>query len=212
MRRRLPDRLLTAKVFQSTHPKRDETVWTVSRKWRTVFQSTHPKRDETRDRHPYKGKAKISIHSSQAGWDGRIRTTSNDTQNFNPLIPSGMRLVFLTLPFTAILFQSTHPKRDETASGRPTWNPDRYFNPLIPSGMRHSGCWAVQVLDDFNPLIPSGMRLADMKLRLSNSYFNPLIPSGMRHSGCWAVQVLDDFNPLIPSGMRRLQMDWTADS
>ena len=59
-----------AALFQSTHPKRDETfkrIWNSLHLW---FQSTHPKRDETSCRQSH----------FCTGLD------------FNPLIPSGMRL------------------------------------------------------------------------------------------------------------------------
>ena len=101
--------------FQSTHPKRDETVVLIrspnpgldfnplipngmrlvptgANLFTSVFQSTHPKRDET---------AQILFE---------LRTSTY----FNPLIPNGMRPSENRSSAVKITFQSTHPKRDET--------------------------------------------------------------------------------------------------
>ena len=152
-------------LFQSTHPKRDETSFDFNLKTRvdfnplipngmrpatghiqaetaTGFQSTHPKRDETqlcvwkKKKTPYfnplipngmrlfvlglSGCApKISIHSSQTGWD-RLKVVKKPIKTyFNPLIPNGMRRTRIRYDFRVLsIFQSTHPKRDETVYSR----------------------------------------------------------------------------------------------
>ena len=57
----------------------------------------------------------ISIHSSQAGWDQVGPCSNPSIPYFNPLIPSGMRLEKTIQPQYFFVFQSTHPKRDETS-------------------------------------------------------------------------------------------------
>ena len=102
-------------IFQSTHPKRDETF--EEKHYRSKidgFQSTHPKRDETR----------------------RKSKSEKRRPYFNPLIPNGMRLQDCVKNIYIIIFQSTHPKRDETRSGQLKAFLDSDFNPLIPNGMR----------------------------------------------------------------------------
>ncbi len=55
-------------LFQSTHPKRDETKISSVIYPQQIFQSTHPKRDETVVDIQLKLTGQwISIHSSQAG-------------------------------------------------------------------------------------------------------------------------------------------------
>ena len=169
--------------FQSTHPKRDETNRQAAAQYfccnfnplipsgmrhfslfrffqRFLFQSTHPKRDEKRGSVNFCFFSHISIHSSQAGWDQLPFMRARIYLDFNPLIPSGMRLFSCIPHYKDCLFQSTHPKRDETKlylmslwySTFQSTHPKRdetehvhhkplagrYFNPLIPSGMRRS--------------------------------------------------------------------------
>ena len=101
----------------------------------SLFQSTHPVWDAT----------------------SRSTVTSLTILNFNPRIPYGMRRqlgLFAGGPLISIhasrmgcdlgcdrtweslLFQSTHPVWDATASDRHHRTPDRDFNPRIPYGMR----------------------------------------------------------------------------
>ena len=146
--------------------------------------------------------------------------------DFNPLIPNGMRRLFRYRVNDVILFQSTHPKRDETTCCLGCLIPCIYFNPLIPNGMRRvRGLYRGKVrhfnplipngmrrfewpesmpfIDNFNPLIPNGMRLyVCIKLKEFNSYFNPLIPNGMRPTLPHVDKHIQYFNPLIPNGMR----------
>ena len=103
--------------FQSTHPKRDETLSLANRRWwiwhfnPLIPSGMRPVPDEG----PLSD-FDISIHSSQAGWDwSTTRCPSYWIENyFNPLIPSGMRPACSWTSLTEIGFQSTHPKRDET--------------------------------------------------------------------------------------------------
>ena len=143
------------KLFQSTHPKRDETLclalrphplkisihssqagWDLYQQWEqgkaTIFQSTHPKRDETKLGLVQIHRFLISIHSSQAGWD--LKRLFNHS-------------IFL------------------------------YFNPLIPSGMRLAWQYCyVFLLPNFNPLIPSGMRLKAWSILSWNAKFQSTHP------------------------------------
>ena len=102
-------------VFQSTHPKRDETGQQAGESSPLKFQSTHPKRDETSFLYFVISFIIISIHSSQAGWDVFLFYALLLFLDFNPLIPSGMRLSPFFHNTTKKRFQSTHPKRDETS-------------------------------------------------------------------------------------------------
>ena len=146
-------------LFQSTHPKRDETDAVPALfPYHTQFQSTHPKRDETVVRYSrldlllisihssqtgwdrlfptWINTSNISIHSSQTGWDSAIHTNLNAILNFNPLIPNGMRL--LVYDFDAMRdYISIH-------SSQTGW--DRLLLKDQP------------IAKDFNPLIPNGMR------------------------------------------------------
>ena len=105
--------------FQSTHPKRDETAEKASFFIYAWFQSTHPKRDETAAFSFAYVVDCISIHSSQTGWDQKPKKAIYRMGYFNPLIPNGMRLLRPKFLCQRCIFQSTHPKRDETASKSP---------------------------------------------------------------------------------------------
>ena len=101
---------------------------------------------------------KISIHSSQTGWDSDKVGFIHVKSYFNPLIPNGMRPTARSWPAICTGFQSTHPKRDETTGWYADGRRRKYFNPLIPNGMRRRICKSGTVLLYFNPLIPNGMR------------------------------------------------------
>ena len=125
-------------LFQSTHPKRDETKTSHQFRSRIWFQSTHPKRDETiSGTWIWQRAYQISIHSSQTGWDQfvidarvaffRISIHSSQT---------GWDIGRFVVKGTNNWFQSTHPKRDETGTQMASNKPVFDFNPLIPNGMR----------------------------------------------------------------------------
>ena len=101
----------------------------------------------------------LLFQSTHPVWDATSRSTvtSLTILNFNPRIPYGMRRqlgLFAGGPLISIhasrmgcdlgcdrtweslLFQSTHPVWDATASDRHHRTPDRDFNPRIPYGMR----------------------------------------------------------------------------
>ena len=147
-------------VFQSTHPKRDETLSDEMDLMERQFQSTHPKRDET-------------------GWSTAICWPKR--YNFNPLIPSGMRTVFVS-PSVSVCTISIH-------SSQAGWEFDiRWniigsinFNPLIPSGMRSSnrqGRIIISIISIHSS--QAGWEIDNFYWDCITIYFNPLIPSGMR--------------------------------
>ena len=100
--------------FQSTHPKRDETLQSIKFmiKKRISIHSSQAGWDKE-DYQKFLHEIMISIHSSQAGWDFNPDFGKTFPMHFNPLIPSGMRL-FIDSYRSQII----------------------HFNPLIPSGMR----------------------------------------------------------------------------
>ena len=102
-------------VFQSTHPKRDETGPKKVVTFCKLFQSTHPKRDETFEEKHYRSKID-GFQSTHPKRDETRRKSKSEKRRpyFNPLIPNGMRLQDCVKNIYIIIFQSTHPKRDET--------------------------------------------------------------------------------------------------
>ena len=134
----------------------------------------------------------------------RINVINNEfkLRHFNPLIPSGMRKP-CSFAFVRITkFQSTHPKRDENLSFFD-------FGWLIAISIHSSqagwetvltvgGCQAWY----FNPLIPSGMRIKKTLDRLANNVFQSTHPKRDENEK-WSIwrPKTKNFNPLIPSGM-----------
>ena len=124
-------------IFQSTHPKRDETYMDMPGTWLVtdfnplipngmrrlfryrvndviLFQSTHPKRDETTC---CLGCLIPCIYFNPLIPNGMRRVHGlyrGKVRHFNPLIPNGMRLASARVASFFVAFQSTHPKRDET--------------------------------------------------------------------------------------------------
>ena len=148
-------------LFQSTHPKRDETDYLVFEVC-PVPISIHSSQTgwDWRSTCTVPVPYSISIHSSQTGWDSCSILSLGSSIDFNPLIPNGMRP---TLPHVDKHIQ--------------------YFNPLIPNGMRLLTLGLLhRKYGNFNPLIPNGMRPVVYWCLASVPYhFNPLIPNGMRH-------------------------------
>ena len=145
----------------------------------------------------------ISIHSSQAGWDLMRKIFISTLNNFNPLIPSGMRqhdkqhvhhLHCISIHSSqagwdkpryaqGLLryeFQSTHPKRDETFCCELDTFVFLISIHSSQAGWDQSRNLLILRFCNFNPLIPSGMRQYSFLFIKHFNYFNPLIPSGMR--------------------------------
>ena len=58
----------------------------------------------------------ISIHASHAGCDGKTGEELSKYAHFNPRIPCGMRQSLQVSFSMLLIFQSTHPMRDATAT------------------------------------------------------------------------------------------------
>ena len=177
-------------LFQSTHPKRDETKTSHQFRSRIWFQSTHPKRDETiSGTWIWQRAYQISIHSSQTGWDQfvidarvaffRISIHSSQT---------GWDIGRFVVKGTNNWFQSTHPKRDETIL-----SPDFFVMSFISIHSSQTG-WD----EDITPIQKQDLisihssqtgwdYIRDMNLTKSISNFNPLIPNGMRPVCHWCT-------------------------
>ena len=128
--------------------------------WKTEFQSTHPLRDATWYSIRCYIKCKvISIHAPLTGCDltleekvQRLRDFNPRTPygmrprtplqkdfaqcHFNPRTPYGMRLYSHSATFLGLLFQSTHPLRDATIRDMSDNSNKFDFNPRTPYGMR----------------------------------------------------------------------------
>ena len=160
MRPKAKESYLSNGVFQSTHPKRDETVTAqvpLSKMYISIHSSQtgwdrveiagielyaisiHSSQTGWDRKKPIEKTAleKISIHSSQTGWDKD--TTHVKIELMGISIHSSQTgwdwkafLLFCLL----FVFQSTHPKRDETFIMSVVALAFEDFNPLIPNGMR----------------------------------------------------------------------------
>ena len=79
----------------------------------------------------------ISIHSSQAGWDETLCVLRRIVdKKFQSTHPKRDETREKKKELSSFLFQSTHPKRDETSYFWLIIHNFTNFNPLIPSGMR----------------------------------------------------------------------------
>ena len=106
-----------SKLFQSTHPVWDATVWTNE----NVFQVL-----------------RISIHASRMGCDSSVvKDSVGRIIDFNPRIPYGMRPAFATEKSGWRQYFNPRIPYGMRRSRIPWTFPARtYFNPRIPYGMR----------------------------------------------------------------------------
>ena len=101
-----------------------------------IFQSTHPLRDATLILWLPFVHCMISIHAPLTGCDfNRTLTKVNPVISIHAPL-TGCDPAGLLVEFFLLLFQSTHPLRDATASFSFLSALIIYFNPRTPYGMR----------------------------------------------------------------------------
>ena len=172
---------------------------------KAIFQSTHPKRDETCMENDILAVAYISIHSSQTGWDGRFPNgKGNNRRDFNPLIPNGMRhWGACWLRRRCKDFNPLIPNGMRLDSDSWSFSGARYFNPLIPNGMRRQ--LILQSVKGCDISIHSSqtgwdylnyMKLTGWKISIHSSQ------TGWDNLSLMPSVNFRNFNPLIPNGMR----------
>ena len=133
------------------------------------------------------------------------------SRNFNPRIPYGMRRTGIAVWRTRLLFQSTHPVWDATASPR-----GRDRQTAISIHASRMGCdieqQPISAFREFQSTHPVwDATFCRQRPSTRYRYFNPRIPYGMRPpERRWSPARSYHFNPRIPYGMRQSGVNkWT---
>ena len=164
-----------------------------------LFQSTHPLRDATMFNLKVNLAEHISIHAPLTGCDMWSLTSTHSQEHFNPRTPYGMRHSKAKGYAQRIVFQSTHPLRDATIQGAIIY-PHCIISIHAPltgcDGQIYKSGWSLS--KNFNPRTPYGMRLNEPSIDLNVAYFNPRTPYGMRLFYCSLLLPLYDISIHAP--------------
>ena len=197
--------LLSARLFQSTHPMRGATTRFLRLRLVPLrFQSTHPMRGATRKQQRRARLRKISIHAPHAGCDAGFRPFWPRQPVFQSTHPmrgatskaggragshaisihaphAGCDLIVVILCQSTLIFQSTHPMRGATSSRNAQFSFSRISIHAPHAGCDHRLLLLMVVALAFQSTHPmrgaTDGRAGD---HLQKSYFNPRTPCGVR--------------------------------
>ena len=196
--------------FQSTHPARGATGYSISTTAMYIFQSTHPARGATRCARPEGGKRKFQSTHPARGATTAGYNSGTASCYFNPRTPRGVRRPECPIPGGSRRI-SIHAPREGCDAARAasmlagaviSIHAPREGCDRVPTGLQQSDL-------HFNPRTPRGVRHFAAPILLWQFRFQSTHPArgATARSGATCVYP-GDFNPRTPRGVRH-RLSWT---